>query len=212
MNELLAASRARLTPTATVVRRPDGRVEIESKDASQVCPEEVSAAGQMFFVAETSPDEAIVEVCDGVFIGSQDGAANIDALRNAKITHVINAASHCVPNYFPENFSYLPISVLDNSADGILDYLPLCNRYIQNAIDCGGAVLVHCQAGVSRSSAIVCGFLLKSQKVRDVSRVLSCSLTWVDMWSRRHHSMRHYRLFGNLGRRRTLILISDRNL
>jgi len=36
-----------------------------------------------------------------------------------------------------------------------------CNKFIKNTISGGGNVFVHCYAGVSRSAAIVCAYLMQ---------------------------------------------------
>lgn len=50
------------------------------------------------------------------------------------------------------------ISVEDTEYDNLLIYLPKVCAFIQDALDHGGRVLVHCVMGISRSSAAVAAF------------------------------------------------------
>ena len=58
-------------------------------------------SNQHFFVIDASPDDGLHEVTKGLFIGSQDAAANHQGLKNNSITHILNAAKY-VKNHFPQ--------------------------------------------------------------------------------------------------------------
>jgi tetratricopeptide (TPR) repeat protein len=115
-------------------------------------------------------DKTMHKICDGLYIGSMSAASNLDGLKQNNITHVLNVASE-VPNYF-ENSSEIKIkyaheNLLDTCDSDILqnDQLEKCIGFITNAIESGGCVLVHCQAGMSRSGAMVVAYLMKSQNL-----------------------------------------------
>ena len=67
-----------------------------------------------------------------------------------------------VKNYFPETIKYLRIDILDMPSVYILGHLEKCNQFINEARSGGGSVLVHCNAGISRSSSIIIGYLMKT--------------------------------------------------
>lgn len=115
-------------------------------------------------------DKTIHKICDGLYIGSMGAASNLDGLKQNNITHVLNVAME-VPNYFENssdiNIKYAHENLIDTpdsdiSQNGLLEK---CIGFITNAIESGGCVLVHCQAGMSRSGAMVVAYLMKSQKL-----------------------------------------------
>jgi dual specificity phosphatase 12 len=50
------------------------------------------------------------------------------------------------------------IPVQDSEYDDILIHFPDACRFIQNAVDSGGRVLVHCYMGISRSAAVIAAY------------------------------------------------------
>ena len=79
-------------------------------------------------------------------------------LKTHKITHILIVAKHIYPS-FPESFKYKAIPA-DDAA-----YFDL-SKYFHDSIDfidkgrSHGNVLVHCAAGISRSSAIVVCYVM----------------------------------------------------
>jgi predicted protein tyrosine phosphatase len=61
-----------------------------------------------------------------------------------------------------DSFEHLHIRIEDDDDANVLDQLEDAVEFIEEAIDDDGKVLVHCQAGVSRSSAVVVAFLCSS--------------------------------------------------
>ena len=72
------------------------------------------------------------------------------------ITHVLSVC----PDYpaKPEDTHHLCIPVQDSEFENLLIHLPIACRFIQDALDAGGKVLVHCVMGVSRSATVVCAY------------------------------------------------------
>ena len=72
------------------------------------------------------------------------------------ITHVLSVC----PDYpaDPKDSHHLCIPVQDSEFENLLVHLPLACSFIQNAIDAGGKVLVHCVMGVSRSATVICAY------------------------------------------------------
>jgi protein-tyrosine phosphatase len=67
-----------------------------------------------------------------------------------------------VPNAFPDEFEYLYLNVADEQDVAITDYFAASHEFIDRAIKAGGNVLVHCEAGISRSPTIVISYLMVS--------------------------------------------------
>lgn len=61
----------------------------------------VSIGQSCGFCLDTSPDEKIHHVVDNLYIASQDGAQNIQELKDHNITHILNVAMGVV-NAFQE--------------------------------------------------------------------------------------------------------------
>ncbi|CAG8508978.1 4732_t:CDS:1 [Paraglomus occultum] len=67
------------------------------------------------------------------------------------------------PNFLPPK--YLKIRIADVPSARISEHFDVCIKFIESAQANGGRVLVHCQAGVSRSTSIVIAFLMHSQRI-----------------------------------------------
>jgi atypical dual specificity phosphatase len=48
----------------------------------------------------------------------------------------------------------------------IIDYFEECNEFIDQALEGGGRVFVHCAMGVSRSATVVVAYMMYKQKYR----------------------------------------------
>ncbi|CAF1089158.1 unnamed protein product [Adineta steineri] len=102
----------------------------------------------------------MTHIIDGLFIGSESNAKNLEELTSENIRHIINVTSH-VPLYHSEQCHYYHIPADDTQKQNLLDYFDDAYRFIQNAIENNEKVLVHCVAGISRSPAIVISFLMR---------------------------------------------------
>lgn len=89
-------------------------------------------------------------------------AADLPLLKARGVTHVVNAAAATVPNFHEGNgVTYLPLELLDLPEFTLTrDTIDLVCDFIETALSAGGAVFVHCNAGISRSGALVVAFLI----------------------------------------------------
>jgi dual specificity phosphatase 12 len=81
----------------------------------------------------------------------------LDIRKRLGITHVLSVCHE----YCPEDGTsdtHLQIPVQDTEYEDLLIYLPKTTRFIQDALEEGGRVLVHCVMGVSRSTTVVAAF------------------------------------------------------
>lgn len=100
---------------------------------------------------------SVTEILPGVFIGDQMVAQTKQFFDDFQITHVVNCTVN-VPCYFP-HVRYLRIPVLDYPTDENNEIMVKgINRAIpfiaQARLNPNNKVLIHCQAGVSRSCTI----------------------------------------------------------
>ncbi len=81
-------------------------------------------------------------------------AKSVDLRRQFGITHIVSVC----PDFPFLGPNHLVIPVQDSEYDDILIHLPDACRFILNALDSGGRVLVHCLMGISRSATVVAAY------------------------------------------------------
>ncbi|KAJ3427496.1 dual specificity protein phosphatase [Anaeramoeba flamelloides] len=102
------------------------------------------------------------KILDGLYLGSFEVASSLHELEKVNITHTLNMHHEKVeyPDIITKN---LPI--WDDPEWDLLSVLEECFDFIDKAIKSDGNVLVHCYAGISRSAAVVIGYLMKTKKM-----------------------------------------------
>ncbi|KAI8968317.1 protein-tyrosine phosphatase-like protein [Mycotypha africana] len=103
-----------------------------------------------------------VEIVSRIYLGDCE-AFNKDELTEKKITHVLSLGAF--ENDLHVNIEYKNINILDVDEQNIIQYFDEAIEYIQEAYKCKGRILIHCQAGVSRSPTILAACLMKSKKI-----------------------------------------------
>lgn len=107
-------------------------------------------------------DNVPVEVAPGLFVGSIHAAFNVEILKSHRISHVLNLAGSYAT--FPDDFTYLSLSIRDKEYASLLSCLPIAAVFIDAGLKNGG-VLVHCAGGRSRSPAVAMAFLMMKEQV-----------------------------------------------
>ncbi|KAG3010889.1 hypothetical protein JG687_00012123 [Phytophthora cactorum] len=107
-------------------------------------------------------DNVPVQVFPGLFVGSIHAAFNVETLKSSKISHVLNLAGSYAT--FPEDFTYLSLSIRDKEYASLLSCLPVAAVFIDAGLKTGG-VLIHCAGGRSRSPAVAMAFLMMKQQM-----------------------------------------------
>lgn len=100
----------------------------------------------------------ITQIIPRLFISSFLEAHKYRLLKSNNITHIINLSSF--QNTFPDHFNYLRIQIDDSPNANINKWFCQTTAFIESALKNGGSVLVHCDAGVSRSVTIVVAFFI----------------------------------------------------
>ncbi|XP_030421445.1 dual specificity protein phosphatase 4 [Gopherus evgoodei] len=106
-----------------------------------------------------------VEILPFLYLGSAYHAARRDMLDTLGITALLNVSSDC-PNHFEGHYQYKCIPVEDNHKADISSWFMEAIEYIDLVKDCHGRVLVHCQAGISRSATICLAYLMMKKRVK----------------------------------------------
>jgi protein-tyrosine phosphatase len=78
------------------------------------------------------------------------------------ITHILNVTKEIPSHDDTTNIKYLRVDIDDNPRVAISEHFEPAHEFLQQAFDEKTAVLVHCQAGISRSTTIVLSYLMKS--------------------------------------------------
>ncbi len=101
------------------------------------------------------------QIFENLYLGSYRDAKDKTFLTSQKITHIVTVGYELKTPY-PSLFEYLYIPAKDHSQWRLDDYFDDIADFIHKALtDNKGNVLVHCQKGVSRSTASVIAYLIK---------------------------------------------------
>ncbi|XP_042901881.1 dual specificity protein phosphatase 3-like [Parasteatoda tepidariorum] len=130
------------------------------------------------------PTEAYNEVFPDIYLGDALTAMSIALLKRLRITHILNAAqgdgrssgsiNTSEDFYVPQGIQYLGVPAVDNTTYRIHHHFEDAADFISDALKHGGKVLVHCQAGISRSATLICAFLMIKHKmcVEDAVKII----------------------------------------
>ncbi|XP_028812651.1 dual specificity protein phosphatase 22-A [Denticeps clupeoides] len=98
------------------------------------------------------------KVIDGLYLGNIRDSENRDSLARNGITHILSVYNNAKPAM--EDMTYLCIQAADASNQNLSQHFKECIRFIHECRLSGGACLVHCLAGVSRSTTMVVAYLM----------------------------------------------------
>lgn len=165
LNQLKSFNRDGLSKVETIVTKESGERVKEIDGKIVIDPNlNLGQPKDRFFMIDAKPDESLNEVTKGLFIGSQDAASNYTGLKEKEITHIFNAAIH-IDNFFPNDFVYKSEALYDEPTFDVTPYLDSSADYINDTLKNDGKMLVHCNAGISRSSTLILAYLMKWRKL-----------------------------------------------
>lgn len=98
------------------------------------------------------------KVVDGLYLGNIRDSENRESLSQNGITHILSIYNNAKPVL--ENMTYLCIHAADTSSQNLSQHFKECINFIHECRLSGGACLVHCLAGVSRSTTVVVAYLM----------------------------------------------------
>lgn len=68
--------------------------------------------------------------------------------------------------YTPPSFTtLLQIPIDDSDSTNIILHFPTTCEFIKNALNLNQSILIHCQAGISRSTTIIAAYLMKELEI-----------------------------------------------
>jgi protein-tyrosine phosphatase len=101
------------------------------------------------------------EIIPNLYLGSGLAAKNKKHLQEKNITHILSVTD--IPPTYPHEFEYLWINIEDTWDADVTSHFKPMNDFIEKGRNRGGA-LVHCSAGISRSSAAVIAYIMWKEK------------------------------------------------
>ncbi|XP_011140763.1 serine/threonine/tyrosine-interacting protein isoform X1 [Harpegnathos saltator] len=108
------------------------------------------------------------EVIPGLFLGPYSAASRskLDSLLEHGITHIVCVRQDIEANFirpnFPDKFKYLVLNIADTATENIIQHFQNVKTFIDEGLNSGGQVLVHGNAGISRSAALVLAYLMET--------------------------------------------------
>ncbi|XP_042296175.1 dual specificity protein phosphatase 10-like isoform X2 [Sceloporus undulatus] len=97
-----------------------------------------------------------------LFLGNEKDAQDLERMLSLNVGHVLNVTTH-LPLYHADSgrLRYKRLPATDNNRQDLRQYFEEAFEFIEEAHQSGKGVLIHCQAGVSRSATIVIAYLMK---------------------------------------------------
>ncbi|XP_074865198.1 dual specificity protein phosphatase 22-A-like [Carettochelys insculpta] len=98
------------------------------------------------------------KVVEGLYLGNIRDAEDGENLAKNGVTHILSVHNNARPVL--ENMTYLCISASDSSSQNLIQHFKESIRFIHECRLHGGGCLIHCLAGVSRSTTILVAYLM----------------------------------------------------
>ncbi|XP_071973157.1 dual specificity protein phosphatase 22-A-like [Engystomops pustulosus] len=98
------------------------------------------------------------QILDGLYLGNVRDAEDKVSLSRHKVTHIVSVHNNAKP-LLPE-MTYLCIAASDSERQNLIQHFKKCIKFIHECRLSGGGCLVHCLAGVSRSTTILVAYLM----------------------------------------------------
>ena len=105
-----------------------------------------------------------------LYLGNIHHALNLSTLRALGITHIVNCTQSIENRFGTKGIGYCRVPVNDKSSESILHYFVKAIRFIEKVRGeksgkNANRIMIHCHAGISRSSTITCAYLMFSWKM-----------------------------------------------
>ncbi|GLV40700.1 uncharacterized protein CBL_13798 [Carabus blaptoides fortunei] len=110
----------------------------------------------------------------GLYLGDGFAAMDLKFLEKEGFTHVLNMAEGYGPGcvntnasyYRRTNIKYKGFNAYDRPSFPLETFFPDAIKFIQQAMDAKGKILVHCVMGISRSASVVMAYFIVTKKIR----------------------------------------------
>nr|AIC33777.1 dual specificity phosphatase [Puccinia cf. psidii AE-2014] len=106
------------------------------------------------------------EVLPSIYLGPYQSSRDLNTLQQLGITHICciseTREAHLLKPRFPDQFQYLTLDIRDATDQHLITIFPRFKEFIDIALAQNGKVLVHCGDGLSRSPALLTGYVMAS--------------------------------------------------
>ena len=101
------------------------------------------------------------QVLPHLYLGNMRDASDMASLSRLNIRYVLNVTAKQPSYHLPPGFHYKHLEAADNGLQNLRQFFEEAFNFIDEAKKAGAGVLVHCQAGISRSPTIAVAYLMK---------------------------------------------------
>lgn len=107
------------------------------------------------------------EIIPGLYLGPYSSAmrSKCEYLLTNNITHIIcirqAVEAHFIRPNFPETFKYMVLDIADAATENIIQHFAKVKKFLDDCWLSGGKALIHGNAGISRSAAVVIAFIME---------------------------------------------------
>ena len=103
-------------------------------------------------------------ILDHLYQGSWSCSHSLELLQDLNIKNIL-CVGVSLETKFPDNFNYKHIKIEDEESQSLIQYFPEAYEFIESSITNNENILIHCYAGISRSSCFVLCYLIKKLKI-----------------------------------------------
>ena len=96
-----------------------------------------------------------------MFLGTFKNANNFEEIKILGIKYILNCAIEIKPNNLPNEIKYCHLNLSDSPSSDITKYFEQAFSFIELARKKKQKILIHCKLGISRSPAVLIGYLIK---------------------------------------------------
>lgn len=107
--------------------------------------------------------DPVAQVMSGLLIGSKESESCLAGLRAAGVTHILQCGVELMPSH-KDHFVYKQLKICDKEYEDVVGVFSEAFEFINEARKTG-TVLVHCAQGISRSAAVVIGYLMNHSRM-----------------------------------------------
>lgn len=110
------------------------------------------------------------QILPNLYLSSEGPAKNLTLLKQLQINYILNLTGYKFNSTelrfqfdYPSEFTVLHIKINDDMNVNITDYFDQALAFIHSSIgnSCSNRILIHCEAGISRSATIVIAYLMQ---------------------------------------------------
>lgn len=151
----ILTTKRKLKPTKTIITTLDGK--------SMTADGQILATKGLGFVLDNKPDNVPCEILNGLFLGSQD-CVDLSILEDQHINNILSIGIKVqISNPLAINQKF--VECLDLPETDIKKVMGETCAFIDQILQKKEKILVHCNAGISRSSTIIIGYLILNKNM-----------------------------------------------